>query len=480
MHNEQTNKQNSAKLFLTAGAFFSLAAFVLAGLASLNMATAHATPVSLSAAALAYKDAHDVIPPASTSTPPLTQIDTGESLSPRSANVSSGSKMIIADLAQKSVTVLDGTTTVATFPILSIGREGTFWETPSGNYSVRTKEPEHLSSIGHTWMPWSMQFYGNYFIHGWPLHADGTPVPKGYSGGCIRLDTDDAKKLYELVDIGIHVYVRGAHMPENVTAHYTMSGSDPLPDSGAKAFIVTDLESGDVLWSRAFDAAITPGRLSAFMTALVSAETIDQYKWIDYEKFVKGGDVTHANMDNPASVQIGALLYPLIYDGNDIAAEGIAAFKGTKAFRNLMNEKSKAIGMSDTQWAGASSKEVSTSTVRDLGKLLLYIDAQKSFIIKTSLSKSHSFGKNGVERFVWTNDEPLQGDGEYQGGLVARENDGSGNAMAVFTPQLSEFGTRRIGIVVIGAKNIEDSLAKIKNVIEERFAYVPSAQAANK
>lgn len=459
-----------------------MAAFVLAGLASLNIT--HSEPTRLTAAALAYKDAHDVIPAVpsldAASSSQFSGVETGESLTPEGPAITSGTKMIIADLALKSVTVVEGTTTLAIFPILSIGREGTFWETPSGNYSVRTKEPEHLSSIGHTWMPWSMQFYGNYFIHGWPTHEDGSPVSQGYSGGCIRLDTNDAKKLYDLVGIGTKIHVRGARAPQSVTAHYLMNGSDPLPDAGAKAFIVTDLESGDVLWGRAYDAAVAPGRLGAFMTALVSAETIDQYKWIDYEKFVKGGDVTRADKDNPASVQIGALLYPLIFNGNDIAAEGIAASKGAKIFRKLMNEKSEAIGMHDSEWAGASSHEMSTSTVRDLGKLLLYIDTQKSFIIKTSLAKSHSFGKNGVERFVWDNNEPLLDDGEYQGGLVARENDGSGNAMAVFALPLSEFSTRRVGVVIVGAKNAEDSLAKIKNTLEERFVYMPNAAITKK
>jgi hypothetical protein len=461
------SKHTHAKLFLTAGAFFSMAAFVLAGLSSLpNLKES----TKLTAAALSYVDAHDVLPVA-LATSSNERVLTGETLLPEDLPIAPGSKMIIADLAQKSIVVIAGTSTIARFPILSIGREGTFWETPSGNYAVRTKEAQHFSSIGHTWMPWSMQFYGNYFIHGWPTHEDGTPVPKGYSGGCIRLDTDDAKKLYELVDVGTTVRVRGAHPPKEVSAHYYMTGSDPLPEIGAKAFIVTDLATGDVLWSRAYDAAVVPGRLSSLMTALVSVETIDQYKWIDYEKFVSGGDVTHADKDNPASLQIGALLYPLVYEGNDIAGQGIASFKGVKSFRKLMNEKSLAIGMQDTVWSGASSADTSTSTVRDLGKLLSYIDSEKSFIMKASMSKMHSFGKNGVERFVWENKEPLLADGEYRGGLVAREDDGSGNAMVTFALPLSEFETRRVGIVVVGAKNAEDSIALIKNTVDERFTF---------
>ena len=69
------------------------------------------------------------------------------------------------------------------FPVLSKGREGSWWETPTGKYKALTKEVNHFSSIGKVWMPWSIQFYGNFFIHGWPYHQNGEPVPKSYSGG---------------------------------------------------------------------------------------------------------------------------------------------------------------------------------------------------------------------------------------------------------------------------------------------------------
>ena len=52
-----------------------------------------------------------------------------------------------------------------------------------------------------------IQFDGNYFIHGWPYYPDGTSVAKGYSGGCIRLSTEDAEELYGLVDIDMPIII---------------------------------------------------------------------------------------------------------------------------------------------------------------------------------------------------------------------------------------------------------------------------------
>ena len=52
-----------------------------------------------------------------------------------------------------------------------------------------------------------MAFQGNFFIHGWPYEPDGTPVASTYSGGCIRMATDDAKKIYDMSTLGMPVLV---------------------------------------------------------------------------------------------------------------------------------------------------------------------------------------------------------------------------------------------------------------------------------
>ena len=93
-----------------------------------------------------------------------------------------------------------------TFNVLSIRDFGKF-ATPKGEFKALLKEENHFSSIGKVWMPWSIQFSGNYFIHGWPYYPDGTDVPKGYSGGCIRLSTKDAEELYGLIEVGMPILI---------------------------------------------------------------------------------------------------------------------------------------------------------------------------------------------------------------------------------------------------------------------------------
>jgi lipoprotein-anchoring transpeptidase ErfK/SrfK len=79
--------------------------------------------------------------------------------------------------------------------------------TPTGKFRVLSKNEDKESSrydneIGTpAWMPYSMQFYGNYFLH--EGYLPGEPA----SHGCIRLGHDHARLLFERMKIGDPVVV---------------------------------------------------------------------------------------------------------------------------------------------------------------------------------------------------------------------------------------------------------------------------------
>lgn len=93
---------------------------------------------------------------------------------------------------------------VVTGPIAS-GKSSS--PTPTGKYRVLSKDKDKESSrydneVGTpAWMPYSMQFYGNYFLH--EGYLPGEPA----SHGCIRLGHDHARLLFERMKIGDPVVV---------------------------------------------------------------------------------------------------------------------------------------------------------------------------------------------------------------------------------------------------------------------------------
>lgn len=88
---------------------------------------------------------------------------------------------------------------------ISSGRAG--YETPSGRFSVRSKQKDKVSyrytnALGmRAWMPYSIQFHGDYFLHeGWlPGYPD--------SHGCVRVGEQDARFLFDRLRVGDPVTV---------------------------------------------------------------------------------------------------------------------------------------------------------------------------------------------------------------------------------------------------------------------------------
>jgi lipoprotein-anchoring transpeptidase ErfK/SrfK len=107
-------------------------------------------------------------------------------------------------IASQSFVYSEDDQVVRTGPISS-GREG--HGTPRGTFSVLSKQKDKVSSrytnqLGwQAWMPYSIQFYGHYFLHeGWlPGYPD--------SAGCVRVGEKDARFLFERMKIGDPVSV---------------------------------------------------------------------------------------------------------------------------------------------------------------------------------------------------------------------------------------------------------------------------------
>lgn len=115
-------------------------------------------------------------------------------------------KYIDINLDTLMLTLFENGTAVNSFPV---GAKGNPWKTPTiqGNFQVRSKELKHWSTIYHLWMPYSINFSGDYFIHAWPSWPNGQRVNSVYSGGCIRMHDGDIEKVYNWADVNMPVVV---------------------------------------------------------------------------------------------------------------------------------------------------------------------------------------------------------------------------------------------------------------------------------
>lgn len=314
----------------------------------------------------------------------------------KSRLVREGADFVNVDLEAMQITLFEDGREKQKFPVLTKGREGSWWETPTGEYSALLKSSNHFSSIGKVWMPWSIQFYGNFFIHGWPYHTDGSPVPQSYSGGCVRLSTDDAKKVYEFVSRGMPILIYEEKPGRTASLILPLNVQASPPSISAEAAIVADLDTGDVLLDKNADTPLSEASLTKLMTGVVASELIYLERGITISPSMMQDPVQSYPLQIGKSYKAFDLLYPLLMQSSNGAARSLASFLGEREFVRQMNEKAKTLGMTSSVYADASGiLDENTASMKDLAKLAKYILDKRVFLFDVTRGKQLSVFSEG-------------------------------------------------------------------------------------
>ncbi|MBI5733307.1 L,D-transpeptidase family protein [Candidatus Jorgensenbacteria bacterium] len=322
------------------------------------------------------------------------------------------SDFVVVDLKQMIVSLYAGGQPVKTLKVLSKGREGSWWETPTGRYGVLSKETSHFSSIGLVWMPWSVQFYGNFFIHGWPHYSDGTPVSREYSGGCVRLSTEDAKEVFDFVKRGMPILLYDQETKPAILLSLQPTASDlRAPTITAKAALVADLNTGEILLNKSSDEVLPIASLTKLMTAVVASELVYLERSITIQPEMLSSPIQSYPLKIGERYRAFDLLYPLLEQSSNGAASALSSFLGGKYFVNQMNEKAVSLGMQDTSFADpAGVKAANISTLKNMAKLARYILDKRQFLFDISRGKDYPvFGSNvfkGIANYNEFHDSP--------------------------------------------------------------------------
>ena len=371
-------------------------------------------------------------------------------------------KVVVADLAGMKVTLYQNKKAVGEYSIISKGKEGSRWQTPVGAYNIQSKERTHLSSIGEVYMPYSMEFYGNFFIHGWPTYPNGTPVRLGYTGGCIRLATSDAKNVYAFADIGTPILVYESTTGEQVAKGIMMATG--TPQIAAESYLVADMGTGEVFAEKNATEIRPIASLTKLVTAIVANEAITYNKQIKItkhvtdtlgEKTLKQGDVFTAT----------ELLYPLLMQSDNGAAVALGDAYGSSGFIKLMNAKAAAIGMDNTHFEDVHGiSEKNTSTAEDLFRLSRYFyDNQRFLLDITKLPQKTIPATAYNSRYDLYNFNVFSGMPEFLGGKTGKTTAAKETMVALFSyadPDNAQ-STSTLAIIVLGSDDRKQDVTKL-------------------
>lgn len=348
--------------------------------------------------------------------------------------------------------------------ILAKGKEGSWWETPAGLYQIELKKDNHFSSFGQVYQPWSMVFQGNFFIHGWPEYEDGTPVPEGYSGGCIRLATDEAEKLFALVAVDTPVLVY-----EEDFVGDSFQYEPNVPELTARHYLVTDIHNNIVLAGENIEAVVPIASITKLMTALIAAEYINLERTvrISPEKYV---DTLIPRLSWRYQASMYSLLQLLLVESSNEAAEVIASVIGRDQFISHMNDKAQALGMHNTVFADPSGlDDGNVSSPADMVRLLQYLHNNRSFILKLTKDADLPTAYISGEFDPLTNFNTIEELDNVIGGKVGETLAAGQTAAALHVITANGGEERVIAIVVLGSEDRSGDIIRLNEYVIERY-----------
>lgn len=372
---------------------------------------------------------------------------------------------IEADLSSMKLRIYENGIGIKEIPILAKGKEGSWWETPSGLYQINQKAKNLFSGFGKVYMPWSMQFQGNFFIHGWPYYPDGEPVSSSYSGGCIRLGTEDAKEIYDKVKIGTPVLVFERDFSKD-DFKYKMN----VPGVSAKSYLVADLKNNFVFTEKNPKEILPIASITKLITALVATEYINLDYKIDITKeMIIPTSKPRLKIGNQISAM--NLLYPLLLESSNEAALALAQYLGQERFVVLMNKKAEALGMTNTKFVDPyGGGEDNISNTEDLFNLAKYLYNNRSFILKITSGqlKNSAYGPpifSDLNNFNLFGNNP-----NFIGGKIGKTNEASETMLSVF--EIETQGEKRpVAIIIIGSQDkIKEDTLIILDWIKKNYA----------
>jgi poly-gamma-glutamate synthesis protein (capsule biosynthesis protein) len=381
-------------------------------------------------------------------------------------------KAILADLGEMTLKLFENGEVLAEYPILSKGAPGSFWETPTGSYAVKTKEEHHYSTIGNVWMPWSIQFFGNFFIHGWPSYSTGAPVPPGFSGGCIRLSEEDAHELFDRIALGAPIFVTNGSgyladashdVFTYISAPIAIGVENAIPSLSAEGIFAADLENNFVFFEKESDIARPIASLSKLMTALVSLEAVNQYQ--DVVIIPEDVEVEGAagGLKAGQRIRTSDLLWPLLLSSSNDAAHALARSIGIDRFVSLMNEKAQSLGLASTTFAEPSGLSArNQSTPEDLFRLVQYLWTNRSSLLKKTMERGHA---------QWRNIHPFVTNELFRGGKTGFIPEAKRTMVAIFDMPVGEFVSRPIAIVALGSDHIQRDVERLRLWVKHNFEF---------
>ncbi len=254
---------------------------------------------------------------------------------------------------------------------------------------------------------------------------------------------------------------------------YVNKDTNGAPNISAKAFLIGDLNTGEVIISKNQDQKFPIASVSKLMTALVAnlIMTPDDTAIVGKTALTTAG--TNGELKLGQKIKTSDLLYPLLLESSNDAAEVLAEHFTRDSFISKMNQEADALKMTATKYedpSGLSSNN--QSTVSDMFKLAGYLNKQASNLLQITTKRSYSNKKQS-----WSNISQFLGDSGYAGGKSGYTDPAKQTIVSIFNLPLGQTGTRPIAITLLQSADRKKDVETILKYLKKNVYYGGLADA---
>jgi D-alanyl-D-alanine carboxypeptidase len=277
------------------------------------------------------------------------------------------------------------------------------------------------------------------------------------------LSNDDAKTFYNLSAVGMPVLVFGSR---NLSDGRVFSAKKP--NLTAQEYLAADLGGNFVFLEKNKSVVAPIASITKLVSALVATEYLNLESTLTVQKSMLAS-TSRPRLESGQRVTPYQLLFPLLMESSNEAAEVLAQSSGREHFVALMNEKARAVGMLTTHFSDpAGSESGDTATPEDLFALAKYIYYNRSFLFRLAAGhlEDSAYGFSHFANLQNFND--FSGDERFVGGKVGETSSAGQTALYVFNLPIGD-SVRPVAIILLGSNDRASDARQVLDYISNNF-----------
>lgn len=254
---------------------------------------------------------------------------------------------------------------------------------------------------------------------------------------------------------------------------YFIKDLNVKPKVSAEAYLVGDLDTGEVILQKNQGQKFPIASVSKLMTALVANELHGEDDIAPVSKKALATYGENGGFHIGEKIKTGELVYPLLLESSNDAAEIIAEYFGRDTFLKKMNQEAQKLELNSTFFDDPSGlSEKNQSTVSDLFKLSGYLKQKRPNIFEITTKRSYVNKKHSW----FSNNQFLREEG-YLGGKSGYTDPAKQTVVSLFSVPLSESGSRNVAITLLRTPDRYKDVQNLLKYLKKNVYYGGEADA---